>query len=155
MAGDISQFFGVEGPVTSIVNYYSSGGVQSSSSLAASAINNTKETLSGPLTANTLSGAIVNVSGRGRVNIVTAYTKDATARTVRLVVIVDGATIFDAPSSSISNSGYGLVAVGNMDNTNGSQFTQPIRFNSSFVVKLASSLTETDKIATGVNYELW
>lgn len=154
MAGDISQFFGVEGPVTSIVNYYSAGGVQSSVSIASSDLSITKETLSGALTAGTLA-TVNNISGRGRVNIVTAYSKDATARTIRVQVIVDGTTVFDATSNSISTTGRGVVALGVIDNTGSASAFQPIRFNTSLVVKVASSLTETDKIATGINYELW
>lgn len=156
MAGDITQFFGSDGPVSSIVNYYSSGGVQSAGAITANSYTNTKETLSGALVATTLK-TIHSVTGHGRLNMLCAYTKDATNRTIRLKLIIDGAATpqFDATSSAIAGSGIGIVAVGAIDSAPSSQVFQPIKFNTSLEVKVASSLSETDKVATGINYEVW
>lgn len=140
------------GPVSAITNYFSAGGVYATN-LTASVLGNSKETLSGALTANTLA-TIHTFTGRGRLNLLHLYTKDNTARTVRAVVIVDGTTVFDATSSSISASGSGIVPVGVLG-SGGSPVFQPIDFQTSLVVRIASSLTETDNIATGINYETW
>ena len=102
-----------------------------------------------------MSAALVNVAGRGRLNLAAAYTKDASPRTVRLQIVVDGVTIFDATSSSVSTTGRGIVGVGCVDVTNGAQAFQPVDFYQSLVIKIANSLNETDKVALGANYETW
>ncbi len=150
---NLAQFVGGNGPVTSLVNYYSGGGV-SQTGLTAGTLNNTKETLSGALTAATLA-TVNSITGRGRLNSLTAYAKDATARTVRCQLIIDGVTVFDATTNSVSAGGAGLVVLGIMDTSAVTQVFQPIDFYTSCVVRIASSLTETDKIATGINYETW
>ncbi len=150
---NLAQFVGGNGPVTSIVNFFSAGGVQSAG-LTATASSNTKETLSGAVTAATLK-RLVNLTGRGRVNLLTAYAKDATARTIRCQFIVDGVTIFDATSSSVTAAGAGLMVTGVVDTSSSTQVFQPIDFYSSCEVWVASSLTETDKAAVAINYETW
>jgi hypothetical protein len=154
---NLAQFVGGYGPIATIVNFFSGGGTSyTSGSLVASTLNNTKETVptAGSLAAGTLS-TVNNITGRGRLNLLTAYTKDATPRTVRCQVIIDGATVFDATSNSVAGVGYGMVPVGVMDGAASSQVFQPIDFYTSCVVKVASSLTEADKVATGINYETW
>lgn len=149
-------FKGSSGPIATIVNYYSAGSVVSTNSLAANDTNNLKETLSGALTATVLSAALISITGRGRLNSLVAYTKDVTSRTVRLQVVVDGVTVFDATSSATTTSGAGLVAVGTMEgSTPSAQVFQPIDFNTSLSIKVASSITETNKVAIGANYETW
>lgn len=147
-------FAGGSGPVTSLVNFFSAGGAATGNSISASNAQNAKETLSGALTANTLS-TIHTFTGRGRLNLLTAYAKDGTARTIRVVIIVDGTTAFDATSSSVSLTGAGMIPVGVVTNATGALDFQPIDFQTSLVIRVASSLTETDKVATGINYELW
>lgn len=152
---NLAQFVGGYGPITSIVNFYSSGGVSSGTNITATPNNNAKEVLSGALTAGALSGALVNVTGRGRLNLAAAYSKDGTARNIRLQVVVDGTAVFDATTNSVANVGYGLVAVGSLDLSNGAQVYQPVDFYQSLIIRVASSLTETDKVAVGINYETW
>lgn len=155
MASNVSQFVGGDGPVTAIVNYYSAGGVNSGQDLSNGIASNTRETLSGALTAATLL-TLHNLTGRGRLNELTLYTKDATARTVRLQLTIDGLVVFDATSSSIATPGYGIVALGGgIVSAQGLMAFQPVLWNTSCVIKVASSLTETNKIATGINYEVW
>lgn len=148
----LSQFTG-GAPTRAIVNGFSSGGVVSSASVAAALnTNGAREVLSGALTANTLA-TVVNITTGGQISYLSGHTKDATSRTVRLVVILDGTTVFDATSSTASLLGAGLVAVGHQPSgTGGWVEGAPIRFNSSCVIRLASSLTETDKLA--VSYKL-
>jgi len=130
----------------SIVNGYSSGGVISGAMSFGS--NAAKTTASGALTANTLA-TVVTVTGQGYASMIAAVVDDTTSRTVRLVVIVDGVTAFDATSSTTTTANTGLVAVGSITTVNGSPVLldgPPIRFNASLVIRVASSLTETDNL---------
>lgn len=106
--------------------------------------------LSGALTANTLATAL-SVTGGGYCSIAAVQTADTTSRTLRLQVVVDGTTAFDATSAATTTSGAGIWAVGT--NSGGSLFHgTPIRFNTSLVIKIASSITETDKLAVQYAY---
>ena len=141
----LSQFLG-GGVTTAIVNAHSSGGT-SATLLGATVENGAREVLSGALTANTLS-TLLTITGSGRVPLLSAYTKDATSRTVRLVVDVDGVTVFDATSSAVaSGSTPGIFAAGFRDSGGSFFAAEPIVFSSSLVVKVASSLSETAKVA--------
>lgn len=143
-----SQFAGI--PATrSIVNGFSSGGSVTAGSIAASVVNNmAREVLSGALTANTLA-TVLSVSGAGYVPHLTVYTKDTTSRTVRIQVVVDGTTVFDATSSATTTSGAGMVVVGSGTSSGNTISDFPLSFGSTLVVKIASSLSETDKVAIG------
>ena len=147
----LSQFGGSQ-PTRAIVNFYSSGVVQSNYSVATSgALGGSREVLSGALTANTLK-TILSVTNSGQCQLLSAYSKNATSRTVRLVVKVDGSTVFDATSSALVNAGRGLVAAGaaGYDGSTPYYIAQggnPIRWNSTLEVQIASSLTETDNVA--------
>ena len=150
-------FSSAAGPIATITNYYSAGSVSSSSSIAANEINNLKETLSGALTATTPKQVLTR-TGRGRINALTDYTKDTTSRTVRIRLIVDGQATpaFDATSNSITTSGAGMVVLGAFEgSTPSSQVWQPCDYNASVEVWIASSLSETDKVAIGINEEVW
>lgn len=147
MAGNTSTLgFGSLG-TTSIINYYSSGGVNSGASLSSGSPAGGKKVLSGALTANTLATAL-SVTGQGEVPWLAMHTEDATARTLRMKVTVDGTAVFDATTSSISASGYGQVAVGAQTAANLCyQSTSPLRFKTSLLVEIASSVSETDKVS--------
>lgn len=138
---------------TAIVNGFSSG----SPNGVVMAANGCLETLSGALTANTLA-TILNLSTGGVIERLALYTKDATARTLRLQVTIDGVIVFDSTSASISTSAMGIIAIGVvvLSETTGSVYAfypgAPVPYNSSCVVKIASSLSETDKIALLSSY---
>ena len=155
----LTQFLGSTGPISSIVNYYSSGGVNSAVAIVASSVNGCKEITPPTLTLAATLYTALTVTGRGCVNIISAYTGNTTSRTVRLQVIVDGVTIFDATTDAITTSGHGLVAVGQVGDAGGtgvSQVFQPVLFNASLVVKVASSVpTDATNIKVGANYEVW
>ena len=141
----LSQFVG-GGVTTSIVNAHSSGSTFSDS-LDARSVNGAREVLSGALTANTLA-TLLTITGAGSVPMLSAYTKNITSRTVRLVVEVDGVSVFDATSSAITLASNGIFAAGHATSA-GITPGAPIVFSSSLVVKVASSLTETNLIAIG------
>ena len=142
-------FKGANGPVASIINAFSSGGTATAYSLSS---NNVLEQLSGSLTADTLK-TMVSHTGRGRVNALMIYTKDGTSRTLRCKLTVDGVVVFDATSNAVASPGWGMIVIGGAI-TNSVEF-QPIDYQESLLVEIASSLTETDKVAIGVNRETW
>lgn len=142
-------FKGANGPVASIINAFSSGGTATAYSLSS---NNVLEQLSGSLTADTLK-TMVSHTGRGRVNALVIYAKDNTSRTLRCKLTVDGVVVFDATSNAVASPGFGMIVIGGAI-TNSVEF-QPIDYQESLLVEIASSLTETDKVAIGVNRETW
>ena len=142
-------FKGANGPVASIINAFSSGGTATAYSLSS---NNVLEQLSGSLTADTLK-TMVSHTGRGRVNALVIYAKDNTSRTLRCKLTVDGVVVFDATSNAVASPGWGMIVIGGAI-TNSVEF-QPIDYQESLLVEIASSLTETDKVAIGVNRETW
>ena len=110
--------------------------------------------LSGALTANTLATAL-SVTGPGVLKWLAQYAMDTTSRTMRLQVIIDGVTVYDATTSACTTADLGQVAVG-VANAGGVATYPPhleqLTFVSSLVVKVASSLSETDKLGLGYVY---
>ncbi len=151
MAGNLSALgFGANNTTRQIVNSNATAGFTPLNiSIDAATSFTGKEVLSGALTANTLA-TVLSLTGPGEVPLLTSYTKDTTARTVRTVVIVDGVTVFDFTSASIGVANRGAIVAGELADHSGVFYVtqgNPIRFSVSLVVKQASNLTETDKIA--------
>lgn len=131
-----------------IINAYSSGSAKTDR--IADSTKNAKTAASGSLTANTLA-QLVSVTGTGWCPLLYAYTEDTTSRTIRLQVVVDGVVVFDATSSAITVVNAGIVAAGTFSGmtSSGQNYLadgECIRFNRSLVVRVASSVTETDKV---------
>lgn len=145
-----SQFAG-GGATKAVINAFSSGGVSAAGISNSVAGNSARSVLSGALTANTLA-TVVNITTGGQIPFLVAYTNDATARTIRLVIVCDGVTVFDATTNSIAANGTGLAAAGGAAGS-GLVDGGSIRFNASCLIRVASSLTETDKITVG--YKLY
>ncbi len=150
---NIIQFFGSSRPPTSIVNGSSDGSYAIGFDLSAASEYNLKEVATGALTADTLK-TILTVSSSGVLNNLILGKIDATSRTIRLQVIVDGTTVFDATGSADTDETHTLLAVGNYNNTYGGAGGGRVPFNTSLVVKAASSLTETDKLVLLTAYEV-
>ena len=151
MAGNLSALgFGANNTTRQIVNANAIAGFTPlNGDIAAPGAALGKEVLSGALTANTLA-TVLSLTGPGEVPLLTSYTKDGTARTVRTVVIVDGVTVFDFTSASIGVAKRGAIVAGEWAGVPGGLYVtqgNPIRFSVSLVVQQASNLTETDKIA--------
>lgn len=147
----LSQFTGGR-RLAAIVNAFSGGGVSNS----VYPTQGMKALASGALIANTLT-TVLSIAGRGLVNVLGAGGIDATSRTIRLKVTIDGLVVFDATTNAITASSYGLMAIGYCGNAGGSAALptfQPVRFNTSLLVQIASSVSETDKVVTAVNYEV-
>lgn len=141
-------------PTKSIVNAFSTSG------WASFAINNdatAKAIASGALTAATLA-TVLSVTGAGEMNYLTIKSGDATVRTMRIQVICDGVTVFDSTSASAAHNGESGIVIGAIVDI-GAQVTYTesgdgIRWNTSLLVKVASSLTETDKFTIYTKYRL-
>lgn len=105
------------------------------------------QALSGAVTANTLK-TLFNLTGTGgRISKLSIRTADATARTIRLVVTVDGAVVYDFTSASVSINNSGAFVAGKAGAEGSVHLDrQPeIVFTTSCKVEFASNLTETDK----------
>lgn len=102
-------------------------------------------TLSGAMTANTLK-SFLNISGvGGEMTWLSIRTTDSTARTIRTRITIDGVP-YDFTSASIAVAGTGVVLAGAHNNA-AIVYLPPIRWTTSLVLEIASSLTETDKFA--------
>jgi hypothetical protein len=150
---EIDSSANTERPTTAVVHRYSSSGVTCVASMAG-AVSFGKTANTGALTAGVLSAALINISGTaGTLSSFYITTNDATARTMRVEVVADGVTVFDSTCASVSASGSGFWVVANGYITSTlTLFTDPINFNSTLTVKVASSLTETDKTAISYSY---
>lgn len=151
MSGNATELFsGGTRSTASIVNYFSAGGV-SANDVNASQSTNSREVLSDALTATTPK-TVLSVTGAGSLSYLSAYAKDTTARTVRLVVIADGATVFDATTNTVAVASRGLIAAGCIPSSAAPGGAE-IYFSQSCSVQIASSLSETDKVAIAYNLE--
>lgn len=151
---EIDSSANTERSTTSVVHRYSSNGVACLASMSSGAVVYGKTTNTGALTAGVLSSALINISGTaGELSSLYMTTNDATARTMRIEVVADGVTVFDSTTASVAASGSGFWAVANGQVTTSVYVsTNPIVFNSTLTVKVASSLTETDKTQISYSY---
>lgn len=101
---------------------------------------------SGALTANTLK-TIFSATGSGLIHVLFARTTNATSRTLRMRLTIDGVVVFDSTSGSITAVSRGGVITGGNSGTEVLPVT-PIVFNTSAVFEIASSLTESNTIET-------
>lgn len=108
--------------------------------------------LSGALVAGTLK-TIINITGSGVVTYLSASVIDATARTLRVKVTLDGIVIYDYTSAGAGQANSGAVIFGSADATGDGEPMIGVPFISSFKVEIASSLSETDLL--GIGYRYW
>lgn len=120
------------------------------------AASNAKAILSGALTANTLA-SVLSITGAGSLKLLGISSVDATSRTLRLELTIDGVVLYDYTSAAIAAAGNGGMIVGSTAGSSGSSTTGPfidddLTFKTSCLVRVASSLTETDKIQINAKY---
>ena len=108
---------------------------------------------SGALTANTLATIFSSSGTAVTFSHLTVRCVDATARTLRVVVEVDGLTAFDFTSASTSTTNNGVLLAGWRAPLSSSFALPPIISQASLVVKVASNLTETDKFIIEYAYQ--
>jgi hypothetical protein len=151
----LSQFSGGGRHIASIVNAHSAGGT---SQINLSVIVGAKGYASSSVAVNALQ-TMLNITGKGSLNFVAAYSGNTDARTIRIKVTVDSVVIFDATSASVTTASSGIIAIGSgmsgASAVSGSQFVpQPVRFYSSCLVQIASNVaTDGTNITTLINYE--
>lgn len=112
-----------------------------------------KLVLTPALTAGTLV-PILTVTTGGTLSFLAVQGIDATSRTHRLKITMDGVVVFDSTSVAITDNAYVLPAVGWLQGTAGlrSPIFEPLHFNKSLLVEYASSLTETANTQVGYRY---
>jgi len=125
-----------------LYNACSTAGYTAITSMAASTT--AKTSTSGALTANTLVDLINESGSAGYLSQLSIFTVDATSRTLRIVVTVDGTNIYDITSAAISAGQSGAVLAGSVSTSN-PQALPPIYYTNSISVQYASSVTETGK----------
>lgn len=105
--------------------------------------------LSGATTAGVLKQAL-RVTGRGCLNWSAIYANDATSRTLRLVIWVDGRRIVNNTSAAVAQTNDGFIGVGSIN------AYQPIDFQRELKIQFASSVAaETDKVSIAYNVEVF
>jgi len=151
---EIDSSANTERSTTSVIHRYSSSGAAPATSISTALESRCKTTLTGSLTSGVLSSSLINISGTaGALYDCALYTTDATARTLRIQVIADGVTAFDSTTASVAASGSGFWAVANGQVSSSVVLVMPpIVFNSTLTVKVASSVTETDKTTLAYTY---
>ena len=98
---------------------------------------------SGALTANTLA-QVFSHTGSGKMTHFTARNLDATARTMRLKVTIDGATSFDYTSASIAGSGSGVILAG-VSSAASTSIIPELEWETGITIEWASNANETAK----------
>lgn len=115
--------------------------------------------LSGACTANTLK-TILSITGAGTISFLALAHVDATSRSSRVKITVDGVVVFDATSGASANNSMAVELIGaaqaisRFDAQNYSYriHEHDIDFNQSLLVEYATSITETDKTRFGYVY---
>lgn len=111
---------------------------------------------SGAMTAGVLKAALT-LTGRGRMNWFAAWNATAVSRTIRVKVTLDGNVVYDKTTPGSATSGVGLLAIGAGNAAAGvssSVAFQPLDYRVSCLIEVANSLSETDGITYGYNYEV-
>lgn len=148
-----SQIFGAHPVTKSIVNAYSTSGAANILLTAAQASPTAKAALSGTLTANTLATMLSITGAAGFLDMFAVTSVDATSRTHRVKITLDGTVAFDNTASAAATvENTGIIPVGAVSNntTTKTLLPDPQFFRTSCLVEYASSVSETDK--TNVYY---
>lgn len=137
---------------SAIVNAFSTTGCLLMN-LAGGCNSASKLLLSGALAAGVFA-PVLSITGSGELGVVALSVVDATARTIGLRVTLDGKVVFETISGNCNIANIGLIAVGICGGATGEMAwdAQKIRFNSSCLIEVCSSLTETNKLRAILNY---
>jgi hypothetical protein len=112
-------------------------------------------TLSGAVTANVYK-TVLSITGAGVVNYLGARTLNSTAKIASLRVTIDGIVLVDIATTSVNHVNRILTAIGYLTHTTATPIHylsyNPVAFNSSLLVEIASSVTETDQTQLISNY---
>lgn len=122
-----------------------------------SSIQGAKSVASGAMTANTLK-TVISVSGSaGVMDYLTIKTADATSRTLRVKITVDGVVVFDFTSAATATTGDIACIISSTTDTSATA-PEPselkLTWNNTLLIETASSVTETDKFTYYYRYNL-
>lgn len=150
MSGAISEL--LDGATTSVISVVNGGAATVANASTAFVNANCSTSLSGAMTAGALKTAY-SATGAGRINFFGIATQDATSRTIRIKITVNGSTVaYDKTSAAIATASSGVVAVGAA--AAGVVQFQSLDYTNGLLIEFASSLTETDKLTVGINAEV-
>jgi len=159
MSGSLSDVFVGNKSPKAIVNGYSTNGVNPSYWIVSMAYGmaycGCKQVLCGATTANTLK-TVLSITGAGCIDLLALTAEDATSRTLRAKLTIDGSVVFDSTSAANTTAFAGLGVVGCalfISSTVAGGTPDPTFFNKSLLLEVASSLTETDKMAISYRYK--
>lgn len=141
---------------TSIVNSYSAAGV---GSVAMNVGTEPKATQTGSLTATVLA-TILNITGTaGQLSFLAIISADATSRTLRVKITVDGSSVWDYTSAAITTANNGIPILGYYSagiigggDAQMQAHNPTVKFRSSLKIEVASSLTESNKSTVYYKY---
>jgi len=111
-----------------------------------------RASLSGALTAGVLVDLLNESGSAGQVDQFSISAVDATARTIRVVITVDGVVILDATSASVAAANRGGAWAG-VASTTSALMLPPIKYTNSIRLQYASNLTETAKFNLSLAYQ--
>lgn len=142
---DSRNIFGGSTSLSATKNLYNACSTAGYTALTSmGSISTARTSTSGALTANTLVDLINESGSAGYISQLSIQTVDATSRTLRIVVTVDGASIYDFTSAAISAANSGAVLAGAVSSAN-PQALPPIYYTNSIRVQYASNQNETGK----------
>jgi hypothetical protein len=141
-----SQFLGGFQATKSLYNAFTSAGYTALNGMASNFL--AKVANSGAMTANTLKDLLNESGSAGYVSQLSIFSNDVTARTLRIVVIVDGTTIYDFTSASFANAQTGACLAGIVGTF--SYMLPPIYYTNSIRIQYATNVNETDKFTTNL-----
>lgn len=105
---------------------------------------------SGALAANTLAD-VFNITGAGTLKFIGVNSTDAIAKTMRLVLTLDGTVVFDYTSGTLG-TGQGGVLIGDAD-ANTSYALDRVPFSKSARLQWATSVAQTGGLQANLIYE--
>ncbi|MES2163352.1 MAG: hypothetical protein V4476_19535 [Pseudomonadota bacterium] len=108
----------------------------------------------GALTASVLKN-VLSVTGPGSISKLIAMTTDATSRSIRVVLTLDGTVVFDSTSAAIVNANYGGIVIGastEYSATPANVSADKVTFSKSMSIQVSSSNSEATGIVIGIQY---
>lgn len=147
----VSQVLGGFNATKFLYNAFTAAGWAAAASVASPV--GARSALSGALTANTLVDLLNESGSAGQIDQLSIFVNDATARTIRIVITVDGTAILDATSASISAIANGGGFWAGVRGAGEDFQLPPIKYTNSIRIQYASSLTETGKFTTALAYQ--
>jgi len=133
-----------------IVNFFSDGGVAPHAQPQQTG----KRISSGALVANTYK-PILTISGAGAIKYLTVISLDGTSRQLGIKLTLDDNVVFQAIGNASTSSTKGIVAVGSIADELYFGSPELVYFNRSCIISVSSTISETDKIAAVVSYEVY